>query len=143
MGCLTKTEKMTINLNKTHSGSSKLSIKKQNKLPLKKQKKKPLKNTVDKKVKIHHINCRGTLGKKEEIFQYIEENKPDFLLISESKLDESVSDGFCVPPGFNIIRKDRSEKFKQKYNMTGLGGGIAILFKKEFNVEIFKKIKKI
>ena len=56
-------------------------------------------------------------------------------------MDESVSDAFCVPPGFSIIRKDRSEKFKQKYNMTGLGGGIAILFKKEFNVEIFKKNK--
>ena len=132
---------MTINLNKTHSESGKLSTKKQNKLPLKKQNKKPLKNTVDKKVKIHHINCRGTLGKIEEIFQYMEENKPEILLITESKLDESILDASCVPPGFKIIRKDRSEKFKQKYNMTGLGGGIAILYKKEFNIEIFQKNK--
>ena len=37
------------------------------------------------------------------------------------------------------LRKDRSEKFKRKYNLTGLGGGIAILHKKDLKVEIFKK----
>ena len=84
-------------------------------------------------MKIHHINCRGTIGKLEEIFQYIEENDPDMLCITESKLDESMSDCSCEPPsspGYKIIRKDRSEKFKEKYNMTGLGGGVAILYKK-------------
>ena len=88
---------------------------------------------------IHHINCRGSIGKKEEIFQYIEEHDPGLLLLSESKLDDSVSDTFCEPPGYKIIRKDRSENFKKKYNMTGLGGGIAILYKKGLKVEIFKK----
>ena len=73
-------------------------------------------------ITIHHVNSRGTTGKLEEIFQYIEDNCPDILLVTESRLDESVSDRFCEPPGFRIIRKDRSEKFKRKYNMTGLGG---------------------
>ena len=59
--------------------------------------------------------------------------------MSESKLDESVSNSFCEPPGYQIIRKDRSEKFKRKYNMTGNGGGIAILHKKDLKVEIFNK----
>ena len=90
---------------------------------------------------IHHVNSRGTTGKIEEIFQYIEDNGPEILLVTESKLDESVSDMYCEPPGFRIIRKDRSEKFKRKYNMTGLGGGIAILHKKELTIEIFKKIR--
>ena len=90
---------------------------------------------------VHHLNLRGTTGKIEEIFQYIEEHKPDMLLISESKLDESVTDSFCEPPGYRIIRKDRSENFKRKYNLTGLGGGIAILYKKDLNVEIFAKNK--
>ena len=53
------------------------------------------------------------MGKIEEIFQYLEENKPEILVISETKLDESVSDNFCEPPGYKIIRKDRSENFKK------------------------------
>ena len=92
-------------------------------------------------ISIHHINSRGTVGKIEEIYQYVEENKPDILLISETKLDESVSNTLCEPPGYKIIRKDRSEKFKKKYNMTGSGGGIAVLHKKEIKVEIFTKNK--
>ena len=63
------------------------------------------------------------------------------MLISETKLDESVTNTFCEPPGYKIIRKDRSEKFKKKYNMTGSGGGIAVLYKKEIKVEIFTKNK--
>ena len=55
-------------------------------------KKKNQKNNTNKQninqMKIHHINCRGTIGKLEEIFQYIEENDPDMLCITESKLDE-------------------------------------------------------
>ena len=96
-----------------------------------------LKNEIN----IHHLNCRGTIGKIEEIYFYIEENRPDILLISESKLDESVADSVCEPPGYRILRKDRSENFKKKYNMSGLGGGIAILYKKELKVELFGKIK--
>ena len=76
----------------------------------------------EKIISIHHINSRGTVGKIEEVFQYTEENDPDILLISETKLDESVSNTFVEPPGYKIIRKDRSENFKKKYNMTGLGG---------------------
>ena len=75
----------------------------------------------EKNISIHHINSRGTVGKIEEVFQYTEENNPDILLISETKLDESVSNNFVEPPGYKIIRKDRSEQYKKKYNMTGSG----------------------
>ena len=98
-------------------------------------------NQVENIFVIHHLNLRGTIGKIEEVFNYIEDHNPDMLLISESKLDESVTDTLCEPPGYRIIRKDRSENFKNKYNMTGLGGGIAILYKKELNVELFAKNK--
>ena len=37
-------------------------------------------------IAIHHINCRSSIGKIEEIFQYTEEHNPDILLWSESKL---------------------------------------------------------
>ena len=96
---------------------------------------------LKKSIVIHHINCRSAIGKIEEIFQYTQEHNPDILLWSESKLDESVSNNFCEPPGYLILRKDRSEKFKRKYNMTGLGGGIAVLYKKDLKVEIFQKNK--
>ena len=92
-------------------------------------------------MKIHHINSRGTIGKTEEIYQYIDENDPDILLITETKMDESMPDRLFEPPGFKIIRKDRSDKFKNKYNMKGLGGGVAVLHKKGLKVEIFSKNK--
>ena len=72
-------------------------------------------------INVHHLNCRGSIGKKEEIYSYIDENGPDMLLLTESKLDESVSDNFCEPPGYRILRKDRSDNFKKKYNMKGSG----------------------
>ena len=40
---------------------------------------------------------------------------------------------FLVPEGYKIIRKDRSETFKQKYGRNK-GGGIAILHKKEIKI---------
>ena len=130
------------NTNCLKTSNSKIKTSKINKNPAPKNKAKhPPKNKITENdfMVIHHINCRSSIGKIEEIFQYIEQHNPDFLMMSESKLDESVSNSFCEPPGYRIIRKDRSEKFKRKYNMTGLGGGIAILHKKELNVEIFKK----
>ena len=71
-------------------------------------------NQVENIFVIHHLNLRGTIGKIEEVFNYIEDHNPDMLLISESKLDESVTDTLCEPPGYRIIRKDRSENFKKK-----------------------------
>ena len=114
--------------------------KNQKNLP-KNQQKNHKNSKIKNEINIHHLNCRGTIGKLEEIFFYIEENCPDILLVSESKLDESVSDSVCEPPGYRILRKDRSENFKEKYNMNGLGGGIAILYKKELKVELFGKNK--
>ena len=64
------------------------------------------------------------------------------MLITETKLDDSVSDTICEPPGFKIIRKDRSENFQSKYNMTGVGGGIAILHKKILKLKYLLKTRK-
>ena len=127
--------KNVVSINKSPNKSNKKNLTRKNKKQLP-SKNKHFENNV---ITIHHINCRSSIGKLEEIFQYIEEHDPGFLMMTESKLDESVSNSFCEPPGYCIIRKDRSEKFKRKYNMTGLGGGIAILHKKDLKVEIFKK----
>ena len=49
-------------------------------------------------------------------------------------MDSSVPQQSCVPEGYCIIRKDRSENFKQKYGKLG-GGGIAIIHKENIKVE--------
>ena len=94
------------------------------------------KNSKNHILSIHHINCRSYVKKQEEVFQYINENDPDILCITETWLDNSVPKGSHEPPGYYLIRKDRSDEFKGKYGKTGNGGGIAILYKKNLNVEI-------
>ena len=39
-----------------------------------------------------------------------------------------------IPDGYKMIRRDRSDKFKQKYGKSN-GGGIAVLYKKELTVQ--------
>ena len=81
------------------------------------------KNSKNNILSIHHINCRSYVKKQEEVFQYINENDPDILCITETWLDKSVPKGSHEPPGYFLIRKDRSEEFKEKYGKTGNGGG--------------------
>ena len=50
--------------------------------------------------------------------------------------DGSVPDNAFVPEGYRIIRKDRSNDFKQKYGKNK-GGGIAVLYKE--NLKITRK----
>ena len=51
-------------------------------------------------------------------------------------MDYTVPQNFIVPEGYCIVRKDRSENFKQKYGKAN-GGGIAILH--QSNIKIKKK----
>ena len=88
----------------------------------------------DKVLKIHHLNCRSSVNKEEEIFNYIEEYEPDLLFLTETWFDKSVVLTSHIPPGYKMIRNDRSETFKEKYGKNS-GGGIAVLFKKQLNVE--------
>ena len=91
--------------------------------------------------KIHHLNCRSASGKQEEIFQYIEENDPDILVLSETWWDESVLNSTCMPNNYSLIRKDRCENFKKKYGKEGMGGGVAILHKSWLKLEVIKPVK--
>ena len=90
---------------------------------------------------IHHLNCRSEVYKEEEIFNYIEENDPDILTMSETWMDESVSKNSHEPPGYQIIRLDRSETFKETYGKPGHGGGIAVLHKNNLQVDKIDLIK--
>ena len=83
----------------------------------------------DKVLKIHHLNCRSSVNKEEEIFNYIEEYEPDLLFLTETWFDKSVVLTSHIPPGYKMIRNDRSETFKEKYGKK-LGWGNSSLIQK-------------
>ena len=94
-------------------------------------------NSIKKSMKellIIHMNCRSIVKKIEELQHIISELNPDILCLTETWLDDSVPLQADVPDGYSIIRKDRSDNFKQKYGRNK-GGGIAILYKKHIKVE--------
>lgn len=83
---------------------------------------------------ILNMNCRSMLNKTEEIEKILKGLDPDIVCLTETWLDTSVPAQGHVPAGYKIIRKDRSEDFKQKYGKNK-GGGIAILYKCHLKVE--------
>jgi len=68
---------------------------------------------------IAHLNCRSFLSHKDEIVQLICTLHLDVLTLSETWLDDTVSDGEVLPVGFNysLFRKGRNHH----------GGGVAII----------------
>ena len=56
-------------------------------------------------------------------------------------MDSSVPLNSHLIDGYKILRYDRPEKFKVKYNKPGNGGGIAVLFKENLIVEKYNGIK--
>ena len=87
-----------------------------------------------KELVIIHLNCRSILNKPEELDHIIQETDADVIALTETWMDSSVPQQAYIPEGYCIIRKDRSQNFKQKYGKNG-GGGIAILHKEQIKVE--------
>ena len=56
-------------------------------------------------------------------------------------MDSSLPLNSHLVDGYKILRYDRPEKFKVKYNKPGNGGGIAVLFKENLIVEKYNGIK--
>ena len=83
---------------------------------------------------ILNINCRSILNKAEELMHILKELKPDIVCLTETWLDKSTPENNFIPDGYHIIRKDRTDNFKQKYGRNK-GGGIAILHKEHMKVE--------
>ena len=90
---------------------------------------------------ILHFNCRSII-KKKEVIQTINTVKPAIVFLSETWMDDSCPKGMAVPTNYTIIRKDRPEKFKQKYSKKN-GGGIAILLRKGVKLKIDNNYKEI
>ena len=87
-----------------------------------------------KEILVLHMNCRSAVNKEEELSNIIKELDPDIVTLTETWFDESVPLRMCVPEGYKIIRKDRSDCFKQKYGRNK-GGGIAVIYKEHIKVE--------
>ena len=81
---------------------------------------------------IIHLNCRSVVNKEEELWNIINLLCPDIVCLTETSLDSSTP-VFNVPPGYKILRKDRSEEFQQKYRITN-GGGVAIIYRSYLNI---------
>ena len=83
---------------------------------------------------ILHYNCRSILNKIEDLYNIIKILNPSIICLTETWLDSSTKDNAYIPDGYKMIRRDRSDKFKQKYVKSD-GGGIAVLYKKELTVQ--------
>ena len=84
--------------------------------------------------KILNLNCRSILNKAEELLHILKEINPDIVCLTETWLDQSTPQNNFIPSGYSIIRKDRTEAFKQRYGRNR-GGGIAVLYKDNIKIE--------
>ena len=84
---------------------------------------------------ILHMNCRSINNKEDEIKMVLEELKPDILCLTETWMDESNPKQTLELPDYKVIRKDRSEGFKQFYGKSN-GGGLAIIHKRNQKIKI-------
>ena len=66
---------------------------------------------------IIHINIYQILNRKQQLIEYLHDNKIDIACINETKLDQHKS---LSIPNYNILRKDRNTH----------GGGVAIFIRK-------------
>ena len=83
------------------------------------------------------FNCRSIMNKVDELKHICYTLKPALICLTETWMDYTVPQNFIVPEGYSILRKDRSENFKQQYGKAN-GGGIAILYKNDVKVRAKK-----
>ena len=81
-----------------------------------------------------HLNARSIVEKGDEIQEICQKLKPALIFLTETWLDESCPKGTAVPEGYTIIRKDRSEEYKQLYGKSN-GGGTAVLVRNGINMK--------
>ena len=76
-------------------------------------------------LRISIINCNGIRSRKAELEYLTEYIKPDILLVTETKIDKSISSSEFLPTNFsNNIRKDR----------TSDGGGVMIAVRNDLDI---------
>ena len=75
------------------------------------------------------------MNKVDELKHICYTLNPTIVCLTETWMDYTVPANYVVPEGYRIIRKDRSDNFKQKYGKAN-GGGIAILYKSDIKVQM-------
>ena len=68
------------------------------------------------------INCNGIASKKAELESVIDYTDPDVLIITETKIDDTVHTSELLPSNFKAFRKDRTLRM----------GGVMIAVKEQF-----------
>ena len=68
------------------------------------------------------INCNGIASKKAELESVIDYTDPDVLIITETKIDDTVHTSEFLPSNFKAFRRDRTRR----------GGGVLIAVKEQF-----------
>ena len=72
-------------------------------------------------LKVAHLNCRSLLSSLEEVYLFMRTYSVDIMTLSETWLDETVSDlEIYLDDYYAIVRRDRNRR----------GGGVAILISK-------------
>ena len=79
------------------------------------------------------------INKIEELENVILQLDPDIVCLTETWLDDTTPITYNPIEGYNLIRKDRSEEFKQLHNKKK-GGGVAILHKNQLKIDIKPKL---
>ena len=134
----------TVENEKVSLANSDILVKKSNFKPTKQSENKmqnSLKHNPNSELRIFHLNPRSIVDKLENLLEFVQSNKPDLLFLTETWMDSSVPQNSHLLDGYKIIRYDRPEKFKIKYNKPGNGGGIAILYKENLIVEKYNGIR--
>ena len=75
---------------------------------------------------IAHLNIRGLASKLDEVKGVISKHKFQIFCLTETFIHKDEKDNFYEIPGYDIIRRDRAEKF---------GGGILCYIQNSFNYE--------
>ena len=73
-----------------------------------------------------HLNCNSLPSKIEELRQFVLSTSPHIICFSETKLDESITDGEIGIENYSCVRKDRNRN----------GGGVACFIHKSIAFEV-------
>jgi hypothetical protein len=84
---------------------------------------------------IIHMNCRSINHKEDEIKMILEQLKPDILCLTETWMDASNPKQTFETQGYKVLRKDRTDGFKQLYGKSN-GGGLLIIHKRNQKIKI-------
>ena len=96
----------------------------------------PVNAKLQRNLKITHLNARSIKNREHYILakELVSENKFDIFTISESWLDNTVTDIEVEIPGYNIFRLDRLNK---------AGGGVCVCVSDRFKIECLDDLTSI